>query len=63
MVQKADVYIDKMIKILEDKTKFECIEGDLTIQREERLTSYLKNLVDQNKMDVQTYNQIRPVGS
>ena len=43
--------------------EFWCIEFDLTIKREERLTNYLKNLVDQNKMDVQTYNQIRPVGS
>ena len=30
---------------------------------EEKLTNYMKNLVDQNKMDFQTFNQIRPVCS
>ena len=63
VIQNSSDYIDKIVKILEDKSKFECIENDLTLEREQKLSQYLKNLLDQKKIDEKTYNQIRPVGS
>ena len=63
VIQDSSLYVNKLIKLLEDKTKFECIEDDLTITRAQKLTQYLKNLLDQNKIDEKTYNEIRPVGS
>ena len=63
VIQNYSDYIDKIVKILEDKSKFECIENDLTLEREQKLSQYLKNLLDQKKIDEKAYNQIRPVGS
>ena len=62
VIQNSSEYIDKIVKILEDKSKFECIENDLTLEREQKLSQYLKNLLDQKKIDEKTYNQIRQVG-
>ena len=63
VIQNSSDYIDKIVKILEDKSKFECIENDLTLEREQKLSQYLKNLLDQKKIDEKTDNQIRPVSS
>ena len=63
VIQNKSDYIDKLIVLLEDKTKFECIEDDITIERERKLIEYLIKLKKKGCIDKKTYDEIRPSGS
>lgn len=41
-VIKLYYYFEKMFKLIEDKTKFDCLEDDPTIERESKLKDFLK---------------------
>ena len=47
ILNKKD-YHEKLLNLLSDKTKFNCIESDLTIERENRLKNILSNLEKNN---------------
>ena len=63
VVLDKDKYNTKILEILSDKKKFECIESDLTIQRENSLLNKLKHLKSQNIISLEIYEKIRPIGS
>ena len=62
ILNKKD-YHDKLLNLLSDETKFDCIESDLTIIRENKLKNILTNLVKNNTITKEIFNKIRPVGS
>ena len=60
-------YNKKMLDILNDKTKFECLgscaECDKTGQNERALQAFLLRKVREGKLDAEVYDRIRPSGS
>ena len=57
-------YNKKMLDILNDKTKFECLgscaECDNTGQNERALQAFLLQKVREGKLDAEVYDRIRP---
>jgi hypothetical protein len=63
VVQDKDEYINKMVEVLSDKSKFECIPDDPTIEREAKLQRSLLSLNKAGNLPTHIYNKIRPTGS
>jgi hypothetical protein len=63
VVQDKQEYIEKMVEVLSDKTKFECIPDDPTIERESKLQRSLYSLNKAGNLPTNIYNKIRPTGS
>ncbi|CAF4389133.1 unnamed protein product [Rotaria sp. Silwood2] len=62
LVNKSD-YLSKMNAILDDSTKFRCLFGDPTIQRERSLSNLLYRLKKNGHISQEFYNMTRPTGS
>jgi hypothetical protein len=62
ILNKED-YRNQLLKILSDKSKFSCIEKDMTIEREEKLKNKLSYLLEKKIISTTEYNKIRPIGS
>ena len=66
LMNKAD-YISKMMEILGDKTKFECLGGcdvhDRTGQNERSLQTYLLRKRKEGEISSEVYDRVRPTGS
>ena len=66
LMNKAD-YISKMMDILGNKTKFECLGGcdvhDRTGQNERSLQTYLLRQRKAGEISSEVYDQVRPTGS
>ena len=56
-------YVDKMLTILNDSSKFSSLSEDPTLQRENSLRSLLRNLHDEGRITDQFYYSARPTGS
>ena len=52
-----------MFKLIEDKTKFDCLADDPTLERESKLKDFLKRLLDKGTISQQVYDKTRPMGS
>ena len=52
-----------MVEVLSDKSKFECIPDDHTIEREAKLQRSLLSLNKAGNLPTHIYNKIRPTGS
>ena len=63
VIQDRKDYVDKVLKILSDKTKFSLLEEDPTIKREAALQKKLLGLKNGGKISDEDYKKIRPVGS
>ena len=63
VIQNKSDYINKLIKLIEDKTKFECIEDDPTIEREKKLKERLLRLKKKGCIDKNDLERIKPSGS
>jgi hypothetical protein len=63
VIQDKVDYTNKLLKLIDDKSKFECLEDDPTLEREKSLNSQLYYLKDKGTITNQLYNLIRPVGS
>ena len=67
VILTRDAYVEKMMSILEDKSKFLRLgpveQFDRTLSIENALRTYLKRLVSEKEMSAHTYNEILPVGS
>ena len=66
LMNKAD-YVSKMMEILGDKTKFECLGGcdvhDRTGQNERSLQTYLLRQRKAGEISSEVYDRVRPTGS
>ena len=61
VIQNKSDYENKMFDLLSDKSKFECLEYDPTIERENSLKSFLNRLRDNfNKNE---FRNVKPEGS
>ena len=63
VVQDKQEYVDKMLEVLSDKTKFVCLPDDPTIEREVKLQRSLYALKNKGNLSEDIYNKIRPTGS
>jgi hypothetical protein len=63
VLQNRNDYFEKMFKLIEDKTKFECLEDDPTLESESELKDFLKRLLDKGTISQQVYDKTRPMGS
>ena len=63
VIMNKDDYNDKIFKLLSDKSKFECIDEDLTIKRENSLLYKLDGLKKDKVISQEVYDKIRPTGS
>jgi hypothetical protein len=63
VIRNHSDYIKKMEEILCDKSKFECLEDDPTIDRELKLQSKLYYLWKKGSISNEVYKQTRPSGS
>ena len=66
LLDRSD-YIAKMMDILNDERKFECLgscaDSDNTVQNEHALQAFLLRKVREGKLDEGVYDRIRPSGS
>ncbi len=56
-------YVNKMLTILNDSSKFSSLSEDPTLQRENSLTTLLRRLHDEGRITDQFYYSARPTGS
>jgi len=62
LLRKAD-YINELVGMLGDETKFRMLDDDPTIKREEKLVRHLLYLKKQNSITEMFYDKVRPHGS
>ena len=63
VIMDKNDYINKLLSIVCDSTKFCELKDDPTDKRESRLQNFLYSLKKKGCLDVATYQQIRPTGS